>query len=148
MVRRKSIDLNEAAMAEVRKDAPMSSEMEKAKALVSRSRDILKDAWSDLEAELEDQEDGKTIADRLIAAYDLQPFLLSNGRLGIHFMNLSYSDDSSETLIEQVREEIDACSMPDGLIGEQGEREHLQEWRNTLAEALSAIDSALRESDT
>ncbi len=78
-----------------------------------------------------DHETGEAIAERLIAAYDLQPFILSNGRLGIHFMNLSWSIDGGETLIDQVREEISAG------------REDLQEWRDTLAEALAVVDSAL-----
>ncbi len=89
-------------------------------------------AWlADIGSGLEDRETGESIAERLIATYDLQPFILSNGRLGIHFMNLSWSSDYGETLIEQIREEIAAG------------REDLQEWRDTLAAALGVVDAAL-----
>jgi len=126
----------------------MISDPEKAVALVSRARDVLKDALEDLETELEDQETGKTIAERLINAYGLEPFILRNGRLGIHFMELSWSsDDGEETLIEQVREEIDVGRNRDGSIADE-ERADLQAWRNTLSEALAEIDAALNEPHT
>lgn len=127
----------------------MPSEIEKAVALVSNARDVLKGALDDLEAALEDHVDEKIIADRLIDTYGLEPFILSNGRIGIHFMGLSYSsDDGEETLIKQVREEIDGCRTSDGVLGEQEERAHIQEWRNTLAAALAEIDDALNEPHT
>ena len=62
----------------------------------------MKDALFDLEAALEDHEDAKTITDRLILEYGLEPFILSTGQLGIHFMELSYSIEG-ETLIGTAR---------------------------------------------
>jgi hypothetical protein len=122
----------------------MSSENDKAAAasLILNVRATLKDALFDLEAALEDHEDAKTITDRLILEYGLEPFILSTGQLGIHFMELSYSIEG-ETLIEQLRDEIDACRNPDGEIGED-ERTDLMTWRNTLAEAIAEIDAALK----
>jgi hypothetical protein len=123
----------------------MTDEREKAAALVSSVRDVLKEALADLEAALEDHEEAKATADRLIATYGLEPFIRSDGQLGIHFMELSHSTcDREETLAKQVSDEIAGCCNADGAIAGE-DRTHLRQWRDTLAGALSEIDAALSE---
>ncbi len=125
----------------------MSSENEReaAASLVLGVRGILKDALFDLEEHLGDHEDAKDTADRLIAEYGLEPFILGTGQVGLHFMELGYSlvDDDDNTLIEQVRQQIEGCRNRDGEIDGVDERAHLAAWRKTLAEAIAEIDVAL-----
>jgi DnaB-like helicase N terminal domain len=84
------------------------------------------------------------IADHLVEFYDLVPFILMDGHLGIHFNKISYSTEG-KTLIEIVREEIASMHEIPGQALDEHDRADLEKWHATLAEALAAIDAAIGE---
>jgi hypothetical protein len=92
------------------------------------------------------------IAAQVVEEYDLRPYILANGQLGIHFMNLSYSygyDDDESTLLAEVEEEIWACTYrglnfpSNEYIDDPEARAHLEQLRDTLRQALAKLDAAL-----
>lgn len=86
--------------------------------------------------------DNEIIADHLTETYGLVPFILQDGTLGIHFMEISFSREFSK-LIDEMKEIIEGCRDGDGVIRDPENVSDLSQYRDMLMRAASEIDEAL-----
>jgi hypothetical protein len=88
--------------------------------------------------------EGEAVAEFLMQTCDIQPFLLSNGSLGVHFMILGASVEVGETLTEYITDHIGGWRHEDGRLDHDALPD-LATWRATLLHAMKYIDDAMLE---
>jgi hypothetical protein len=88
------------------------------------------------------------ICDHLRETYGLEPYILPNGRTGIHFLEMSNSlDFTDRSLREQIEFDISNSRHKDGTLGVEY-RADLERWQATLMAALDVVRAALAEIPT
>jgi hypothetical protein len=80
---------------------------------------------------------------RLSLEYGLEPFVLHNGGMGIHFMNIDYSAEYPISLEEYLAQDISDSSDINGNISKDSQ-EDLLEYRAVLTRMIKQIDDALK----
>ena len=85
---------------------------------------------------------GDVIASHLVEAYGIKPFILPSGKVGMHFMELSSSQDSNTTLAAQIVFDIESSRNEDGRLDAEVIPD-LRAWRETLKAALAIVEGAL-----
>lgn len=91
---------------------------------------------------------GDIIARHLIDTYGIEPFMVSNGRLGVHFMELCSSCDEFEDLDRHLSAFIDGSRNPQtgSLAGAGAESvAEIEETLRSLQKAVAVVETALRE---
>jgi hypothetical protein len=86
------------------------------------------------------------IAKHVVAIYELEPFVMPNGALGIHFVNLSTSIETDLSVFTEVEELVD--DVAEGPISTEDKDIYidvLTRWQATLKTSLDKVTTALQK---
>ena len=84
---------------------------------------------------------GDVIAEDLRDRYGIEPFILSDGSFGVHFMDLSSSLDFGGTLVEHIALDIAARRSGSGKL-DLNAASALRSWQEMLLAALAVVEAA------
>jgi hypothetical protein len=92
------------------------------------------------------------IASYLTEAHEIMPYVLPNGVLGLHFLNLSVSIDTELTLFSEIEEtsiemESAAASSETSEVYEVY-KEYMSTWQATLRQLLEKVDTVVAKLNT